>query len=209
MKVAILILYTKSWQPLADIVIPNVEAYSAKHKYQFSIRKYPEPYTSDFGFNKLIEIKKLFDEGIGVVWSLDLDCLITNHSVKIEDFLDEEHFAYFTNDYNWINCGSFVIKKSDWSTMFIDAVLNFSKHDPNLYCEQDGIGHYLKVTPNETKVKFLPQNTINSYKYELYPEIPPQTHEQGNWEEGDFVLHLPGIGMDKRIEIFKQTKITL
>jgi hypothetical protein len=32
------------------------------------------------------------------------------------------------------------------------------------------------------------------------------THKDGNWEEGDFVLHLPGLSMQKRIEILSQLK---
>ena len=33
------------------------------------------------------------------------------------------------------------------------------------------------------------------------------THQQGNWEEGDFVMHVPGLELNQRAEILKNTKI--
>jgi hypothetical protein len=62
------------------------------------------------------------------------------------------------------------------------------------------------------KVKYLPHPSINSYRYELYAgyegdyfhdymHIP---HEYGQWEPGDLLLHLPGLSLEKRIEVFKE-----
>ena len=31
---------------------------------------------------------------------------------------------------------------------------------------------------------------------------------QGHWREGDFVLHVPALQMEKRIEVLKNAKIT-
>lgn len=203
MSITVLILYTTSWQSLADMVIPNAKMYCDKNNYTLQVLEYNEPYPSDFGFNKIIEINNLFNNSTKIVWSLDLDALITNKNIKIEDFLDDEHDFFICKDYNGINAGSFILRKSKWSENFINYIL---EQRNKVYCEQDAIESYLDEFPNDEKIKILNHPSINSYLYELYPEIPKQTHEQGNWEIGDFVLHLPGMNMSKRVETFTKIK---
>lgn len=204
-KVAILIQRTLDWQEIADITVKNNEEYARKHGYSFIHEIFDSPYD---GFNKIETVQKLFlFTDVTLVWSLDCDALITRHSIKIENFVDNEHDFYITKDYNGLNAGSFIIKKSQWSYSFISYLLD-QKGKDGMYCEQDAINQYRRTYPESTKIKILPQSNINSYLYENYPEIPLQTHEQGNWDPGDFVLHLPGVGMKKRIEILKNTPIS-
>ena len=207
MKIVVSVLYTDSWVDIARVVLPNLYQYCKRHGYYLDARCFPEPYPSDFGFRKIDVIKELFlYQNTDIVWSLDLDTMITNHRMKIEDFVDEDHDFFITKDYNGINGGSFIVKKSDWAIKFLDYLLN-CKGCLTIYCEQDAINDYMQVNANDPKIKILPHPSINSYHYELYHEIPKQKHEQGNWQEYDFVLHLPGIGMSKRLAILKSTKI--
>jgi len=203
----LLILYTDSWIPIAKVVLPNAGAYCKRHGYDFKFICFPEPYESDFGFRKLRYIQECFKIDYGIVWSLDLDTLIINHKYKIEDFLDEENSLFICEDYNGLNCGSFVVKNTDWSEQFLKYCLE-QKGKPEVYCEQNAMEDYIQMYGQE-KIKILEHPSINSYLYENYPDIPPQKHEEGQWQEGDFLLHLPGIGMDKRLEILKNTPVIL
>ena len=47
--------------------------------------------------------------------------------------------------------------------------------------------------------KFLPHPSINSYLYREYGENRPQT--EGQWFKGDFLLHLPGLPLSRRLAI--------
>lgn len=208
MRIAILILYTQGWQDIADIVIPNAQSYADKHGYDLLVQKYPEPYFSTFGYQKIEQIQAIFEhDQADVVWSLDCDALITNHKWKVEDFLDNEHDAYFCKDVNGINAGSFIIKNTQWSHDFMIWLLA-QEGKEKMYCENDAIVAYDKEFPISL-IKILPHPSINSYLYENYPEFKNITHEQGQWEYGDFVLHLPGMGIATRIEVLKNTKIIL
>lgn len=205
--ICILVLYSCSWQELADIVLPNVKAYAEKQEYTPLFKSYPDVFS---GYEKIRHIKAIFENIVAdAVWSLDLDTLITNHTKKIEDFIDDEHDAYFTRDYNGLNCGSFIIKNSEFSLTLLDTVLTLEGL-PKMYCEQDAFNEIFKLAvllPDMfSKIKLLPHPSINSYLYENYPDIPKQTHEQGQWQQGDFVLHLPGMGLEKRIEILSKMK---
>src|SRR5690349_1141202 len=119
-KIAILIIYTESWQPLADITIPNTKEYVAKHGYEVIVQKYPDPYSIDLAYGKLEQISGIFDcNDADIVLSIDLDVLITNHNKKIEHFIEDAYDVYLTSDYNGLNCGAFIIRESGYSEWFI------------------------------------------------------------------------------------------
>src|SRR5690242_19869072 len=114
MRICISILYTKDWEELADIVIPNVEIYAAKHGYELVAKKYNQRFS---GYEKLIHVKELLTE-CGAVWSLDLDTLITNHNIKIESFLHTHSGLFICKDVNGLNAGSFIFRNRQWSIDF-------------------------------------------------------------------------------------------
>lgn len=210
MKICILVLYTESWQELADIVLPNLKKYAKKHLYYTHIEKYEKEFS---GFEKLVWCKKLLEE-YDVIWSLDMDTFITNHTIRIEQFINKGsnyRLFFITKDYNGINAGSFIIQKDTLNAGAHEWLLNEFLNKQGVggvYCEQDAISLWHKEHERtmKTLVDILPHPSINSYKYELYPEIPYQTHEQGQWQKGDFILHLPGIGINQRVEIFNKIK---
>lgn len=208
MTLVIQILYTTSWKELANIVLPVAEAYCKIHGYKLMAIEYPE-YSSDFGFKKIEGVQKLFKEGVDCVWCLDLDCLLTLMSKPVEDYLDEEHDFFITKDFNNLNAGSFLVKNTAFSETFLYGILA-QKGLPEMHCEQNGIIEAMKYMPSTKKIKILPQSSINAYRYNFYPEIPPQNEEQGEWVEGkSLVLHLPGTGLQTKIDTFRNTKITI
>lgn len=201
----VIIIYTEGWQELADIVIPNATYYCNVHGYQLHTFKYLEPAKSDMGYDKIRKMLWKFNHGCDIVWSTDLDLLITSHREGIEQYLDDTHDVYFTKDYNGLNCGSFIVRNTEWSKEFLNKALSFQGKE-GMHCEQNAFEQLLW----DDRIKILPQQSINAYKYELYPEIPPQTEEQGQWVEGkSLCLHVPGTGLQQKIDIFKNTKITL
>lgn len=205
-KVAILVQFTPDeWLDITNITVSNNQEYARKHRYSFIPEIFEPPYS---GYNKLTTILALFDYGVDVVWSIDADVLITNHNYKIEEYLNEEASFYITKDFNNYNAGSFIVKKSEWSISFLEWLL-LCKGKDKMYCEQDAFVLYSKLFPHAIgkQICVLPHPSINSYLYENYPEIPMQSHGNGQWQEGDFVLHLPAIGMNKRLEILKNTKV--
>jgi hypothetical protein len=205
MKIILQCLYTDTWIDIARIVLPNIASYAQRRGYSLNVKCYSEPCPSDFGYNKLKEIKYIFDtDTADVVVSLDLDLLITNYNYKIEDFLNDKNDFYITDGYN---AGVFILKKSEWSYKFIDYILS-QQGVEGMYCEQDAILKYISEN-GTSEICVLPHPSINSFNYDLYPEYGKVKHNKGQWEEGDFILHLPGIGMDKRKEILSTTKVIL
>jgi len=208
MKAAVLTTQSDCWKNLGDVVIPNMQAYCDKQGYGWLIDKIP-PAFEFYKINAIIAALQNF--GYDLVLCLDLDTLITNHNVKVEDFVDSGHDFYITQDINEINAGAVIVRKSGWSINMLHQVLESKAEN-----EQNA----LKPFMNDPKVKILPHPSINSYPYDEYAPsyglIPGRTpllgiegkptHEQGNWERGDFIMHLPGLTNARRIEIFNRTK---
>lgn len=195
-----------SWQELANLVLPVMQAYCNKNGYGLEIKFIP----STFEFHKIRAILSALEKS-NVVFCLDLDTLITNHQIKFESFLDAEHDFYITQDINEINSGAIIAK----NTLFVRGLLNYVLLS-GAENEQNGFKPHM----NNPEVKILPHPSINSYPYDEYAPtwglIPGRvplfgiggkpTHEQGNWEPGDFIAHLPGLPLSRRIEIFTKMK---
>lgn len=203
MKIVTQILYTKDWEEIAKIVIPNMIDYSKQHNYSYSPFLVPDGYDNFDKIHTMFDTFNMYD--IDFIFNRDADTLITNLTISLESFIEEGKDFYITKDYNGINSGTFLIRKSKWSYNFITYVEN-QKGKEGIYGEQDAIVRYMQEFPNDEKIKILPHPSINSYLYENYSDIPKQTHEQGEWQEGDFLLHLPGLGMGKRLQILNEYK---
>lgn len=196
MTAAIYIYYTPDWQDLADLVLPRVKEYCAAHRYFIAI-VCNEKDEKEIGFRKMQTLKTalpLFD----AIWVLDLDTLITNTSIRFTSFVDTNHDIFITQDIHGINAGSWIARNTKHTMQFIDDVLN----DFDAPEEQTVMKRHI----HRIRVKILPHPSINSYKYELYrDEIGERRMDvaDGEWNEDCLLLHLPGIGLQKRIEIFK------
>lgn len=170
------------------------------HGYVFHIKKVPN-YDRYNGLHKLKMLDAIDDGDVAMI--VDADVIITNFNYKIEDFFEFGNELFLADG---ANCGVMIVRKTFRGiTDVITEDIKAGKFD----CEQDAIG-YLISTNKSWNVKILPHPCFNSYLSELYPEIPqPVTEEEGQWIEGkSFILHLPALPLEKRIEIMKNTKIT-
>lgn len=200
-----------NYQPLANIVVPNLGKYAEKNKYTAIV--YQIPMTSlQYGFEKFRLIKHEFERGeVDLLLCTDLDVLITNHSTRIESFVDDQHDFYMTRDVNGINTGTFIIVDSEWSRVWIDMLLSHQNEFDN---EQVAIDYFRNDSQWKEKIKILPHPSVNSYPYSYYApnwgiigdrKIDKPSLVEGDWQNGCFICHLPGMTIEKRLEIF--TKI--
>jgi hypothetical protein len=206
LRTAILTVYTDNYMPLADVVIPVLQQYCVKNDYDLYTYNITgtEVY---YGYKKIEKLVSLLESNeVDLILCIDLDVLITNHSIKIESFIDNNHDFYITEDVNGLNAGSFIVRNTFWSIIFLKLILG---QQAEFECEQNAIEHLIKP---QHPIKILSHPSINSYIYDEYGptfgiisdrKIEKPTHEEGNWEKGDFILHLPGIPIERRIEIFE------
>lgn len=207
MKICLTTFYTSSYEPLAAITIPVMQKYCDKHKYELNINKIPD---GNFHFIKTLDTRALLDK-YDVVMGIEADVLITNFETKVEDFLDDEHELYITDDINNINFGVFIAKSTVWAK----ALFNWVNSQKGIYGDEQNIFEFLR----HDKIKICKHPCFNSIAYEYYapsygyinwellnPAPIQPTVAQGDWVKGCFTCHLPGFTMERRIEIFNDLK---
>lgn len=197
LKIAVTTFYTNSYEPLAAITIPVLQRYCDKHGYFLNINKVPDG-NVDFIISR--DARELLYDGYDAIMGIETDILITNFNVSIEDFLDGGNDFYICRDVNNINFGCWIAT----GTHLLSFIL---AHEGKFKTEQNVLEHFQP----KTKVKYLEHPAINSLPYKYYHNYgyinyngePMPTLEQGNWERGCFNMHLPGMPLEKRIEIFQ------
>lgn len=204
MRGAISISYTTNWKEIAEIVIPNVIEYATRHGYSIFITV-EEPYEKYTGLQKLENLRKLILD-FDFILSLDCDCLITNHAIPIESFLNTKDDLYLCSG---LNCGVFILAVGAYSVELLDWAIDKIKGQ-RFHCEQDAFEAYIKE--NQKGVSVLNHPAFNSFIPELYGHIEHSeeiTEQQGRWIEGkSFILHLPALSLPKRLEIMRSIKTT-
>lgn len=178
-----------------------MKMYCDKHGYEFYEIKVQDEgwhYQKHRWFNEMMQ-----KGGVDVFFYLDVDALITNHTIKIESFLDDEHELFLTKDINEINGGALILKTNIYDNWMNDTILGCIDIYEN---EQNAINFLFNCNDTfKSLTKILPHPSINSYRYDLYPECKEITKpEQGMWGVGQFILHTPALSFSKRIEVLKE-----
>lgn len=209
-KVAVNTFYTKSYSKLAEMVLPNLYFYCQKHGYDLFSNLIGQ---KDFHFVKTADARMLLDK-YDLVMSIEIDALITNPEPKIESFIDDEHDIFLTKDINGANGGVIIWK----STEFTKSWLEFIGSKKGYYGDEQNVFE----KHSHEKIKYRQHPAFNSIPYQYYapsygyinfesltppPNIP--THEQGNWEWGDFVFHTPGKTLDERLTILTDLSVKI
>lgn len=202
MKIALVTVYDKNYEEIAAITRPVMEEYCQRHRYEFT----PYHKGASFKYYEKIKIfKSLFEyTDTQIIFYLDIDCLISNITQKIEYYLDDTNLLYVCRDFTEINFGSCIIVKSEWTRWFIDEVLSLENQLQN---EQNCINLLYKGVNSNNYIKLLNHPSINSYDYSLYAECSHiRGREEGHWHEGDFILHVPALDLKRRAEVLSNAK---
>lgn len=197
--------YTPSYKSVADITIPVMKQYCDKHGYKLDAIEVPD-YKK---YNGQIKIKQVMDnlhEYGDIVFSLDADCLITNFSKKVEDYISEEKYFIICEG---LNMGAFIIKNNFTSYFLMMQLSWYILIERCCDCEQDAFEKVFneKYETYGNIISVLKHPAFNSFLSELYPEIEqPKTEQQGQWVKGSYILHLPGLSINQRVSIFNEIK---
>jgi hypothetical protein len=208
MKISLVTLFFENYNSLASIVLPNWYEYCKRHEYgllahrgSFSNENLP------IGLQKTAFVHQVLfnqDNDRDAVLVLDLDILITNLTKKVEDFIDHEHDYFVTTGFNGLCNGSYIVKKTQGGKEILEYMLA-NKH--NHQNEQDTLKYHLDDPVLKDRIKLFPYQSFGSFMLSLYPEHGAPTREHGNWEPGDFMLHLPSLSLERRIAVFQSPEV--
>lgn len=209
MKIGLLTFHLANYQAIVDLTQPGKEEYAARHGYVSFVQKevYDPAYDLSFQRVKLIRDYLLLHPEIDWLWVHGVDTIITNHNVRLEEFIEkhlDKHFL-ITKDINGINDDSFLIRNNAWAQRWLGFILSKSEEYKNdCWSSQRVIQHNEYHDEFKDGIQILSHPSINSYLYRLYqwgPETP------GDWRPGHFLLHLPGLNLQERLNILQSSEI--
>jgi hypothetical protein len=161
-------------------------------------------------FDKFTHILDTFDKNpdLAWIWWLDNDAMITNFNKRIEDVIDDSYDIILTTDLASINTGSFLVKNSENSRVWLEDMISKRKdylNDKKWFDQQCVIDTYVSY---KDIIKILPQRSMNSYDYRIYGVANPKDMEgnDGQWQSGDWVVHWPGLSNQLRIQLAEQIR---
>ena len=177
-----------------------------------------EDYSLKDGWLKIIKLREIINK-YDYVFMSDADVIITNNNIKIEDLILKyelkNNIMLVTTDYNSLNTGNIIWKKSNETIEFLDNIINigndnirFSLNNPfkviGIY-EQPSIIYLLNSNVElRNKIKIVPQYELNSYLDHFSTnnksnivKIINNKNNRCTWKPNDFLIHFAGIDHNK------------
>lgn len=214
MTYAIVTMHDSNYSALADITYEqNKKPYCEYHGYYLFAK------TNNFSAGKSVYFDKIRyclevlenNPTIKWIWWLDCDAVITNFKTTIEEWCNDNFDFIVTLDRYALNNGSYFLKNSTIAKQFLRDILALEQqHLTSQWPDQQPMidliaehEHYQKMT------EFHSQRDFNSYDYDFYHKDHGNTHDwdlfgnNGNWQEGDFVCHYPGVKYESKLELAK------
>ena len=138
---------------------------------------------------------------VDCLWCLDTDAIITNQSIRIAEAVSPRRDLTISVDRLGINAGSYFLRNTPWSFWMLQKVLDLEPHFRHAI-HRDQTAMWMTLPAEHEHVEFVNQRVCNSYLHGLY-DVP--ANPAGEWAEGDFVLHLPGLEDAMRAAIIADT----
>eukprot|EP01114_Cavostelium_apophysatum_P012599 TRINITY_DN2859_c0_g1_i2.p1 TRINITY_DN2859_c0_g1~~TRINITY_DN2859_c0_g1_i2.p1 ORF type:complete len:315 (+),score=49.00 TRINITY_DN2859_c0_g1_i2:43-987(+) len=162
----------------------NFKYYSRIHGYPILVvnssldSTRPLIWTKVKAVQQVIESKTIHCDWIA--W-LDVDTLIMNMSIPLESFIDEDFHVILSRNFQNINLGVFLTKRTEFAAQFWQEVWDTNTvHE--WWQEQSGV---ISVYPKYPQyVKALPATTLQS----TAPDA-----ENGDYKPGHFLIHYAGL----------------
>ena len=205
-KIAIVSIFNEKHKSLSDLTWTNKEQYAIKHGY-IAVAKTDNFSPEQVHFDKFIHILDVMktNPDLEWVWWLDNDAMITNFDTVIEDLVDNNYHVIMPTDIAALNTGSFIVRNSIQAREWLEFLLSKKKeykNDNKWFEQQAVIDFYPKF---QHLFKIIPQKWLNSYDYRMYNvEGIDLLGQDGQWEQGDFVIHWPGLSNEIRVQLAQQ-----
>jgi hypothetical protein len=209
MNIAIATGSSQEYMSLQDATLPSKKAYAEKWNMTLETRIFSG---DNIAWDRVGMVRDLLPRYDVVIW-MDSDAFVANQDFDIKKYLEmgygEEDREYTHNfmistDLNSINTGVFIARNTPWVREFLYVVMHegYLLFNSHMRKEQQAIRDYMENHPYKGLVSVMPQNFMNSF---IMKEYETERHDfKGNYKPGDWMIHMPGLPNQRRIEIVKE-----
>jgi hypothetical protein len=207
LKFALVTAHNEAYQPLANITWDkNKKLYAEKWGYDALAMTQGFKYSvRDISFERSNYIADLLESGkYDWIHAVGCDTMITNFNIRLEDLVDDTcDFVIAVDCYN-INNDSFLARATPNTIKWLRNTVSLRESYANAkWLDQSAMIDTIDMMGD--RIKIVPQRTMNSYNYDLYPGLIPHIYKKdllgndGQWQSGDFLIHWPAVPVDQRI----------
>ena len=224
------------YQRVVNLTTPNKMEYVSRYGYIPFIYHTP-PSDEHAGFLRMADLRNLCIDNLGkldwLFW-IDTDAIITNQTIPLTRFIDDDYDLVIGEDWNGINVGVFFLKISNDIITFLDSVLSFksSQEDQEQFTEwwwgseqhaiyrlmntiKTKVEHHslfngyvmdpiLKGKEAQNRHDFVPGSMHNDWRGYVPGPLNPGTWQSRKFQDGDFVLHAAGGNVPYKLDILRQ-----
>ena len=197
---SVFLFYDERFDDVASITLPWWRRYCYRHNYDLTIHRGGYAHRiRNISFQKT-EMAGAILPGTDLLLVADLDTLVTDQTRHLEEFIDPQHSLFGCEDINGFNAGVYMVRNCPEGRDLMEFAVAYGKCAPDGHGDQNAIRKWIDFNPHE--YQRVPHPAFNSYLYQEYGE--QRTREDGQWERGDFILHLPGMTNERRIKLMEE-----
>ncbi len=198
MNIAILYLHDSAFAEVAAVTLPVARAWVERHGYRL-IEVLDPPVERNIQWHRVKVLQLLMEQlilgpKVDYALNLDADVLITNPEIHLEDLIKKYgpfDIAMSREKTGAWNDGTCLFANTQRTRDFLQVAW--------------GMEHGTDVTSlNGAVQKLFDAGTLADHV--TLVEIPKREFNSywDDWHRGDFVLHLPGTGNERRVYLFKE-----
>jgi len=211
MKIAVASTHDENYKEFVQSTLfSNHKEYCKRYNYDLIVGEV------DYTENKGFEAWKFLLDNVSKydwIWFVGPDTLVMNHTIKIEDKIDNNYHFIISADVNGPNAHSCLIRNTPQCIEWIEFVWNMrlSPYINHYWGDNKVVMDFYNVHPWSNYIKVCHQRYMNSYLYrELWGYRWEERWSEGQFQIGDWLLHMPGTDLETRkwiVENFKDKVI--
>jgi hypothetical protein len=196
-RIALATYNSEDYQPLADVTLPGKQIYCQRYGYDLISGVHAG--VQNIGWDRIAVVAEWLNKYDAVMW-IDCDAVIMNYAKPLTDLMQPGDQFLVTADMYGINTGTFIAFNTPLVHQFLYAVRHAGPRlvEGHHWGEQEAIIRLLQSPPYNELARFLPQNAMNSY---LNSMMGRPDWFMGNYQPGDFIVHLAGLPQDQKIMV--------
>lgn len=218
MKIKVATLCSFVCRDIGKVTEPITRDYCARHGYNFETKKYWfKQFSLRCGTHHFLAFERWrwFAEVLetcDMLFAIGSDVLITNHTMKLEDVAHNRKIFLCAKDSQGFSSDTLLVRRTDRTLALLRNVAALQNKFSNTPDNQLDLAAFEYAAPNYADViEYMTQRELNAYAYKHYAHLGGRYAQaldadgnDGQWQRGDFVLHVPGLPKQQKIQILKE-----
>jgi len=224
MRIGIVVSYNEKYSDLARITVEeNLKPYCKLHGYElYEDKQVSSRMDRCAAWNKIIACIEALPNYDWIMF-LDVDCLIMNHTIKIEDIIDDTDASFIVPAHNipavdtpmlndmgtdCVITSQFLVKNDEKGMAILEDIWEAKEWPKEMDINTfDYEGRQTRITIEKPEfdphVKVVEEHVLNTFWYVNNPFIVFYNRGINNlvWKPGEFIVHVTSYSLEERIKL--------